>query len=216
MGVLAFQVGAEYVNNGGPRIFFCDTPDDLPLTGLRKKDTAIVASDGSTRIAASPTSWVDSSWGEPSGSIPAGCILMWSGLLQDIPSGWALCDGQNGTPDLRSKFTKGASAGQEPGGEGGSSSHLHTYSQVPNHIHPITDPGHAHTTQRYPTATGGSSGFTIDTSMSGTPVDNTLPTKSSTTGIVGTQNPTEGVGQGQTNAASSEPSYYSVAFIMKT
>jgi len=51
------------------------------------------------------------------------------------------------------------------------------------HTHGVTDPGHTHLTQRYPTATGGSSGFTIDTSMSGTLADNTLPTKIATTGI---------------------------------
>lgn len=51
------------------------------------------------------------------------------------------------------------------------------------HSHGVTDPGHIHTTQRYPTATGGSSGFTIDTSMSGTLADNTLPVKSNTTGL---------------------------------
>lgn len=55
--------------------------------------------------------------------------------------------------------------------------------EIPSHSHGVTDPGHSHLTQRYPTATGGSSGFTIDTSMSGTLADNTLPTKSATTGI---------------------------------
>src|SRR6185369_12849934 len=33
-------------------------------------------------------------------SIPAGLIAMWGGLVANIPSGWLLCDGQNGTPDL--------------------------------------------------------------------------------------------------------------------
>jgi microcystin-dependent protein len=58
-----------------------------------------------------------------------------------------------------------------------------TQSGVAAHAHAVTDPGHTHLTQRYPTATGGSSGFTIDTSMSGTLADNTLPTKSATTGL---------------------------------
>lgn len=58
-----------------------------------------------------------------------------------------------------------------------------TEQQIPAHGHAVTDPGHAHLTQRYPTATGGNSGFTVDTSMSGTLADNTLPTKSATTGI---------------------------------
>ena len=66
------------------------------------------------------------------------------------------------------------------------------FSGVINHTHPVTDPGHTHLTQRYPTATGSSSGFTIDTSMSGTLADNTLPTKSATTGVT-TNNPAGGV-----------------------
>ena len=37
-------------------------------------------------------------------TIPAGIICMWSGTIATIPSGWNLCDGSNGTPDLRDKF----------------------------------------------------------------------------------------------------------------
>jgi hypothetical protein len=39
--------------------------------------------------------------------IPNG-IVAFAGALQDIPSGWSLCDGQNGTPNLRNKFIVGA------------------------------------------------------------------------------------------------------------
>lgn len=40
--------------------------------------------------------------------IPAGVIAMWSGAIADIPAGWYLCDGNNGTPDLRDRFIVGA------------------------------------------------------------------------------------------------------------
>lgn len=40
--------------------------------------------------------------------VPTGGIIMWSGSISNIPSGWALCNGQNGTPDLRDKFIVGA------------------------------------------------------------------------------------------------------------
>ena len=43
-------------------------------------------------------------------AIPSGCILLWSGAANAIPSGWSLCDGTGSTPDLRSKFVVGASA----------------------------------------------------------------------------------------------------------
>lgn len=56
---------------------------------------------------------IDQSWVETLkayilsvGSLPSGSIIMYKGST--IPSGWALCNGQNGTPDLRDKFIVGA------------------------------------------------------------------------------------------------------------
>lgn len=40
--------------------------------------------------------------------VPTGAIMMWGGTFDNIPNGWALCDGQNGTPDLRARFIVGA------------------------------------------------------------------------------------------------------------
>jgi len=57
--------------------------------------------------------------------VPAGAIVMWSGTLASVPSGWALCDGSNGTPDLRDKFIKGWASGVNPGGTGGAATHDH-------------------------------------------------------------------------------------------
>ena len=59
------------------------------------------------------------------GYVPAGIIAMWSGLLANIPTSWHLCDGTEGTPDLRDKFIKGVS-GTNPGATGGSATHTHT------------------------------------------------------------------------------------------
>ena len=36
--------------------------------------------------------------------IPQSAIIMWGGVVSNIPAGWALCDGSNGTPDLRDRF----------------------------------------------------------------------------------------------------------------
>jgi microcystin-dependent protein len=45
-------------------------------------------------------------------AIPIGGIIMWSGLITaDFPSNWKLCDGTNGTPDLRGRFILGAGQG---------------------------------------------------------------------------------------------------------
>lgn len=42
-------------------------------------------------------------------------IVFWSGAIADIPAGWALCDGNNGTPDLTDKFIIGAGSSFNPG-----------------------------------------------------------------------------------------------------
>jgi len=49
-------------------------------------------------------------------------ILMWAGSIADIPEGWALCDGTDGTPDLRNRFVRGSLT---PGTTGGSETHVH-------------------------------------------------------------------------------------------
>ena len=41
-------------------------------------------------------------------TIPSGGIILWSGSISSIPSGWALCNGSDGTPDLRDRFIVGA------------------------------------------------------------------------------------------------------------
>lgn len=51
--------------------------------------------------------------------VPSGVILMWSGSTDTIPAGWALCNGQNGTPDLTDRFILGAGKTYQPGTTGG-------------------------------------------------------------------------------------------------
>jgi len=50
---------------------------------------------------------------------------MWKGTVGTIPSGWVLCDGNNGTPDLRSRFIVGAGGSYTPGDTGGGMNHTH-------------------------------------------------------------------------------------------
>ena len=95
------------------------------------------------------------------GSVPVGGIIMWSGSESVIPTGWALCNGQNNTPDLRGRFIIGSTQGQEvelpvstDGGEstntditdkikidqnsnGGYSSASITTDQIPSHKHTV-------------------------------------------------------------------------------
>lgn len=70
--------------------------------------------------------------------VPTGLILAWSGAIADIPSGWALCDGTGGTPDLRDKFVVGAGGSYAPGDTGGEVSHTLTVNEIPSHNHDLT------------------------------------------------------------------------------
>lgn len=69
------------------------------------------------------------------GGVPAGTIVDWSGAADNIPDGWALCDGTNGTPDLRGKFTLGAGPSYEVGATGGEETHTLTVEEMPSHNH---------------------------------------------------------------------------------
>lgn len=92
--------------------------------------------------------------------VPTGSIMMWSGAIADIPSGWALCNGQNGTPNLQARFIVGAGSstvmddsigyqyavGQTGGhnkvkleaAESGLPAHSHTEQSAGGHSHNIT------------------------------------------------------------------------------
>lgn len=76
-------------------------------------------------------------------------IVLWSGSLSNIPSGWVLCDGNNGTPDLTHQFTKGTtSSTKEPNASGGKDSISPSVNQLPSHTHSGstgTSGSHTHT-----------------------------------------------------------------------
>lgn len=82
-----------------------------------------------------------------------GFIVMWAGTPESVPEGWAICDGTNGTPDLRGRFPIGAGSSYAVGSEGGSLTHNHhitvhghqlSLAQIPQHNHPVSDGGHSH------------------------------------------------------------------------
>ncbi len=82
-------------------------------------------------------------------SLPPGAIVMWSGTRASIPAGWALCDGENGTPNLMDRFVVGVSDAEEPGSTGGSSTHTHT---SPPHSHIVDLPPTVSSTTFYGSA----------------------------------------------------------------
>lgn len=153
-------------------------------------------------------------------AIPTGGIIMWSGSIASVPTGWFLCDGTNSTPDLRNKFIIGASA--DAAGiaktsvtgsatqSGGSKdaiavAHTHTGTTTSNgaHSHNLTNvyPGPA-------TYSGGASAYV--------PWTGTVNGTAATTDSAGAHTHsfiTDSTGSSGTDA--NLPPYYALAFIMK-
>ena len=174
-----------------------------------------------------------------------GMILLWSGKIGDIPDGWHLCDGTQGTPDLTDRFIKGASSDSDIGDTGGKTTlqhseldidvdiadhpnHIHTYSDVIEHTHPITDPGHTHNQGYRNSGTAGTLGIQGCSSANNATISNGVPSK--TTGIT-VDNPAGALAQGETDGTTLnhevsvevdplkphvcvEPPFYKLAFIM--
>lgn len=123
------------------------------------------------------------------GSVPSGCILIWSGTSTAVPDGWALCDGNNGTPDLRDRFVLGAGASYAVRATGGEAAHTLTTSEMPSHTHSI------------------SCGTTTPTGTSYIPQTYKVAAKSTYTCY------TDSSGSGK--AHNNMPPYYALCYIMK-
>lgn len=90
---------------------------------------------------AAPKSYAD---GLISTNFPHGTILLFYGASTAVPVGWQICDGTNGTPDMRNRFAIGAGDQTAWGVVGGNSFPVISSSQMPVHNHGVSDPGHAH------------------------------------------------------------------------
>lgn len=159
---------------------------------------------------------------------PAGGIIMWSGTIATIPTGWKLCDGTLGTPDLRSKFIMGAGT-VAPGTTGGAASitlsqanlpaHTHTITATTAssgaHTHTLTDPGHDHS---YTTVAGtgaiavGSGVSAVNTTTGTSTTGITMASAGAHTHTITATASTVGSG----TAFDNRPPYYALAYIMKT
>jgi len=129
-------------------------------------------------------------------TIPSGVIVIWSGAITAIPSGWVICDGNNSTPDLTAKFVIHASADSgdtydvdDTGGSTTSGGHTLVTSEMPAHTHSYT------------------AAVTVEANDgSGTPGSHAP--QAYTSGSTG--------GGGSHTHTGTIPPYYALAYIMKT
>jgi microcystin-dependent protein len=196
-----FYLSNVVLGTGSGAVVYANSPtiSSPTLTGTPVAPTAAVSTD-STQIAT--TAFVRD-------IIPTGLISLWSGSVASIPSGWLLCDGSSGTPDLRNRFIVGAGSTYAVAATGGSAdaivvSHTHTATSA------VTDPGHTHNIQNQNQGT-------VDSELQSARGNGTnlytVPTDSAFTGIT-VATTVASAGSSGTNA--NLPPYYALAYIMKS
>lgn len=89
------------------------------LGGVKAGTGVVIAGDGTISVS----------------GVPTGVIVMWSGSIGTIPSGWQICNGTSGTPDLRDRFIVGAGNSYAVGAAGGEAAHTLTIAEMPSHTH---------------------------------------------------------------------------------
>lgn len=134
----------------------------------------------------------------------SGMVGMWLGDIDEIPTGWFLCDGTEGTPDMQDNFLKIAVDETEIEDIGGSNTHTHTSSN-----------SHTHTASGSHTHTGSTDTFnpslTSDGSGGGATVSShshSISSASSSTTSSWNDATVEA------NSSSNQPAYRTVAYIM--
>jgi hypothetical protein len=156
-------------------------------------------------------------------SFVTGMIVLWSGSIASVPSGWALCNGSNGTPDLRDRFVVGAGSTYAVNATGGSAnaitvSHTHTYSGTT-----ASNGAHSHFT--FKDVNSSTFGLTYAAKQESSASNDDYNIRSSSnvadiyeTSTAGAHNhtytgTTDSTGTSGTNA--NLPPYYALAYIMK-
>jgi microcystin-dependent protein len=184
------------------------------LDGVTASTTEINKLDGLTATTAQLNTLA------AGGAIPAGGIIMWSGAVSAIPSGWVLCNGSNSTPDLRNRFVVGAGSTYAVNATGGTDAVNLSTANLPAHSHSFSGTGstnttgaHSHSSGWYgPRGADGSYvGFATNDPNYGNVNTGSAGNHSHTVSVSGTTNNT-----GSGSAHENRPPYYALAYIMKT
>jgi hypothetical protein len=154
--------------------------------------------------------------------IPAGGIFLWSGSIGSIPAGYVLCNGSNGTPDLRDRFVVGAGSTYSVDATGGSAnaivvSHTHTFSETTstiaahNHLSYVCDDSATPFYNATAVSGLGTGGVNQGSGEARNYTSTTSDAGSHSHTVSGT---TSSAGNSGTNA--NLPPYYALCYIMKT
>lgn len=147
---------------------------------------------------------------------PRGTILMFGGSASDIPEGWSICDGSNGTPNLIDKFIKSSTTAGDTGGD---NEVTLTIDNLPPHTHTVesgtvntsTDGNHSHT---YTSPVMGMSDNANDRNVvesTGSGTTSSAGSHSHTIDLSSVVLSTVGLGE----PIKIEPPYYTLLYIMK-
>ena len=190
---------------------------DLNSPALTGTPTAPTASAATNTTQVATTAFVQTAL---SAAFTSGMIMMWSGTIATIPTGWVLCNGSNSTPDLRNRFIIGAhsdtagvayttvtGSNTQTGGTKDAINVSHTHTATTT----ATDSGHTHLSN----AVGLVNGTINWVGTGGTPYNNGNNTNTGT----GTANITATTTistEGSSGTNQNLPPYYALAYIMKT
>jgi len=215
-----YTTNSGIIANANPIILGTDgrTPSEIWLTYGYNYKFILQDSAGSTIATYDNLYGILGTIPAASSTLPTGMILLWSGSIGSIPSGYLLCDGTNSTPDLRDRFIIGAGNTYSVNQTGGSAdaivvSHSHTATSTST----VTDPGHQHTLTNYGSAQAG-------TDLGGAPVmantgystsRNPNPTDTATTGIT-VATSTSTATAGTSGVGQNIPPYFALCYIMKS
>jgi len=179
------------------------------LTGTPLTPTA---SSGTSTTQIASTAFVATA---VAAAFPSGGIIIWSGSVASVPSGWYLCNGSNGTPDLRDRFVVGAGSTYAVADTGGSANAI-----AVSHTHTATTASDG--THNHDVVGTKSDGYTIYgadkfyTVSSGGPSQYVDALKSTGIASAGSHTHTITVASaGSSGTNANLPPYYALAYIMK-